>query len=138
MVSQEPSNVQTEWLDGIFSEQSLLEEKTGGKRRTRPLSNLNRKGRQEILVLDPCDTEVLENKKDLLLQKIKYQFEDLVQFYIRECAYTPILYIFLMTLISDYLSGVLCFSISFIVSFLVVVLHYIYILLHPEEEDEEV
>ena len=144
MVSQQPSNVMREWMDGIFPEELEREEtrenreyvtKNGG--RTRSLCSLNRKARQEILILDPLDTEVLENKKDLLLKSVKHQLENLVEFYIRECAYTPILYIFLLTFLSNYLSGVLCLAVSLVLCVIVLLVHYLYVTLSPVEEDED-
>merc|ERR1711915_122530 len=144
MVSHQPSNVMREWMDGIFPEDLEREETrenweyvNKNRGRTKSLCSLNRKARQEILILDPLDTEVLENKKDLLLKTVKHQFENLVEFYIRECAYTPILYIFLLTVLSNYLSGGLCLAVCLVLCIIVLLLHYLYVTLNPDEEDED-
>merc|ERR1711915_232076 len=124
MVSHQPSNVMIEWMDGIFPEDLEREE----TRENWEYVNKNR-GRTKSL----CSL----NRKDLLLKTVKYQFENLVEFYIRECAYTPILYIFLLTVLSNYLSGGLCLAVCLVLCIIVLLLHYLYVTLNPDEEDED-
>ena len=88
-------------------------------------------------MIDPDDTEVLDTKREFIPRKIKLRLEDLVKFYLKECVYTPILYMMLVILLSDHLPDLLSFPVSLILSIVVVLFHYFHSLIYQAEEDED-
>ena len=141
---QTPSNIEQEWLDGIFAHESFNQQTTGTcqyfdrtRRKIRQFWKINRNKKHDILVIDPDDTEVLDTKREFIPRKIKLQLEDLVKFYLKECVYTPILYMMLVILLSDHLPDLLSFPVSLILSIVVVLFHYFHSLIYQAEEDED-
>merc|ERR1712183_549307 len=121
--------MKNEWLDGIFPQESLKQQ---AKNRI-----LKKTKRHEIFIIDPHDGEVLEKKEEIRQRNIKFLLEDLLRFYIRKCVYTPLLYIFVMTAVNHFISGVLCLLLSLTLCTVTVLLHYVYRIIYLEEDEEE-
>merc|ERR1719510_1882448 len=100
-----PPNIKKQWLEGIFSKESVKQqakENCGGGDKS--VFKIRRKRCHDIYIVDPYDKEVLDKKKEFILRKIKDLLDDFLRFYIRECIYTPILYMMVMTAVSNYIS----------------------------------
>ena len=121
------SKIRNDWLDGIFPED--LSEQHSKNRSWKEI----KRSHHEVFILDPDDTEVLENKR----KNVELLMADFVQFYIGRCIYSPLVYIAVMIFLSHFISGSLCVLLSLLSSMVTVVLHYLYTIIYRAEDEDE-
>ena len=121
-----PSYDQTEVpeyiLDGIFSDEEMLQWKLAAKSK----EMLNRRSQCTQVKIEPIETRKhkLNNKKKIVLRHILTIFH-LSQ---EHCSYAPFLFMFLMFFLPSVVSNVTTLILSLVGSTLVIILHLIYVM----------